>query len=148
MTITATRPIRTRPIGTSPFVAAAHAYQAATAPVRAETEANSVAFQSKLTFLVAVGYLTHQQAETLLRWFRSEGVYPLMPIPGPAWVDGLTLYEILRTASTLATAGRSEFDPYGFLGHLVGVVADRVGGVLESAPGILQAAVDVLEELE
>jgi hypothetical protein len=148
MSVTAIKPIRTKPIGTSPFVAVAHAYQAATAPVRAEAEANSVTFQSKLTFLVAVGYLTHQQAETLLRWFRSEGVYPLMPIPGPAWVDGQTLYDILRTGSTLAAASPSEFDPFAFLGHVVGVVADRVGGVLETTPGILQAAVDVLDALE
>jgi hypothetical protein len=134
----------TTAVATSPFAGAAQAWHAATTPTTAEAKVDSVTFTSKLMFLVAVGYLTQEQADALLEWFESEGVYPLVPIPGPLWVEGLTMYDVFRTAIQFGAASPLEFDFFGLLGHVFDEAVDIIHHALEAAPAILHSAAEVL----
>jgi hypothetical protein len=122
-----------------------------------------ITFASQLQFLLTIGYLTREQAETLLRWFQSAGMIKLPMLPGPEGISGPTMYEVLSTAIHFGTppevfkvegTGPVAADIFDFfsglvsgVGDLIVTVTDGVGTVLEAGTGLIQAGTQLVHEL-
>jgi len=143
--------------------AAARAFESTRKHGTAAAPPTLLEFASQLQFLLTIGYLTKDQAQALLAWFKSSGTVRPPKLAGPDGVAAPTMYEILTTAIHFGTprevldlegidlAGADILDFFAgvaqAVGDLVTTVADAVTEVLEAGTGLVQAATGLVHEI-
>ena len=118
-----------------------------------ETPLTIFEFTERLTFLLMVGYLTHEQAAALHDWFDKQGAMKLPDLPGPEGVAGPRMYEILATKIHFGPQGATS-GPENIFSDFVHAVAGAIDtvitdtiAVLEAGTALLHAGTELLHEV-